>query len=38
MISSETGAKIYSLDMAMAYGNYFTAMYHNIDTIQEALG
>ena len=38
VISSETGAKIYSLDMAMASDSYFTAMYHNIDTIQEALG
>ena len=27
----------YTLDMAMS-GDYFTAMYHNIDTLKEALG
>ena len=38
IISAETGAKVYSLDMAMAGEDYFSAMYHNIDTIKEALG
>ena len=38
IISRETGAKIYMLDMAMAGEDYFSAMYHNIDTIKEALG
>ena len=37
VISAETGAKLYSLDMAMASETYFEAMYHNIDTIKEAL-
>ena len=38
IIARETGAKEYSLDMAMAGNSYFDAMYHNIDTIKEALG
>lgn len=38
IISAETGANIYTLDMAMAGDSYFDAMYHNIDTIKEALG
>ena len=38
IISRETGCKVYSLDMAMAGDSYFDAMYHNIDTIKEALG
>ncbi len=38
IISAETGAAVYSLDMAMAGDDYFNAMYHNIDTIKEALG
>lgn len=38
IIAAETGAKVYPLDMAMAADSYFTAMYHNIDTIQEAMG
>lgn len=38
VISAETGAKVYSLDMAMAGDSYFDAMYHNIRTIKEALG
>lgn len=37
IIAKETGAKIYSLDMAMSGDSYFEAMYHNIDTIKEAL-
>ncbi|MBQ9167036.1 MAG: zinc ABC transporter substrate-binding protein [Oscillospiraceae bacterium] len=38
VISAETGTQIYSLDMAMAGEDYFESMYHNIDTIKEALG
>lgn len=38
IISAETGAKVYALDMAMAGDSYFDAMYHNIDAIKEALG
>lgn len=38
IIAAETGAAVYTLDMAMAGESYFDAMYHNIDTIKEALG
>ena len=38
IIARETGAAIFTLDMAMGGRDYFTAMYHNIDTIEEALG
>ncbi len=38
IIAAETGAHIYTLDMAMSGNSYFDAMYHNIDTIKEALG
>ena len=38
VICRETGVKSYTLDMAMAGHSYFDAMYHNIDTIKEALG
>jgi len=37
-IAKETGVKVYTLDMAMAGDCYFDAMYHNIDTVKEALG
>ena len=37
VIAAETGANSYTLDMAMAGDDYFAAMYHNIDTIKEAL-
>ena len=37
IISNETGAKIYCLDMAISGEDYFTAMYYNIDTLKEAL-
>ena len=37
IIAAETGAKVFSLDMAMAGKDYFEAMYHNIDTIREAM-
>lgn len=38
VIVRETGCKSFALDMAMAGDSYFDAMYHNIDTIKEALG
>ncbi len=38
IIARETGCGSYTLDMAMAGDSYFEAMYHNIDTIKEALG
>lgn len=37
VVGAETGAKVYCLSMAMSDGNYFDAMYSNIDTIKEAL-
>lgn len=38
IIAAETGVGIYTLDMGMSDKNYFDAMYHNINTIKEALG
>ena len=38
VFARETGAGLYTLDMAMSGSSYFEAMYHNIDTIKEALG
>ena len=38
VIARETGCSVYALDMAMSGDSYFEAMYHNIDTIKEALG
>ncbi len=38
IISRETGCGSFPLDMAMAGNSYFAAMYHNINTIKEALG
>ena len=37
IIAAETGANIYQLDMVMSGNSYFKAMYHNIDTLKEAL-
>ena len=37
VISRETGVPVYALDMAMAGDSYFDAMYHIIQTLQEAL-
>lgn len=37
IISGETGAKVFKLDMAMSGDSYFDAMYHNINTLKEAL-
>ena len=38
IIARETGCESFCLDMAMAGNSYFEAMYHNIDTLKEALG
>lgn len=38
IIAAESGSKIYTLNMAMSGDSYFDAMYHNIDTVKEALG
>ncbi len=38
VIARETGCGCYQLDMAMSGESWFEAMYHNIDTIKEALG
>lgn len=38
IIAAETGAKVYTLDMAMSGDSWFDAMYRNIDTLKEALG
>lgn len=38
VISAETNAKIFTLDMAMSGNSYFEAMYYNINTVREALG
>lgn len=37
IISRETGASVFSLDMAMAGESYFDAMYRNLDAVKEAL-
>lgn len=37
LISRETGCTLYQLDMAMAGNSYFDSMYHNINTVKEAL-
>lgn len=37
IVSAETGVPIYSLSMAMGDSGYFESMYHNIDTLKEAL-
>lgn len=36
-ISTETGVNLYILNMAMSGEDYFAVMYHNIDTVWEAL-
>lgn len=38
IIAAETGANVFTLDMAMAGDSWFDAMYHNINTLKEALG
>ena len=37
VISRETAVSVFALDMAMAGDSYFDAMYHNINTLWEAL-
>ena len=37
IISNETGVSVYTLNMALSESGYFSAMYHNIDTLKEAL-
>lgn len=37
VISRETGVAVYALDMAISGNGYFSSMYHNIDTLKEAL-
>lgn len=37
IVAAETGTAIYPLDMGMSSNGYFEAMYHNIDTLKEAL-
>ncbi len=37
IIAAETGVKCYTLDMILSADSYFSAMYHNIDTLREAL-
>lgn len=38
IIAAETGVSVHALDMGISGNSYFEAMYHNIDTIKEALG
>lgn len=38
IIAAETGAGVFTLNMSMSDGDYFENMYHNIDTLKEALG
>lgn len=38
IIAAETDTNIFILNMAMTGEDYFAAMYHNIDTIKEAMG
>ena len=38
IIADETGTEVYALDMAMYGEGYFSAMYHNINTLKGALG
>lgn len=37
IIAAETDVPIYTLNMSMSESDYFESMYHNIDTIKEAL-
>ena len=37
ILERECGIRAFALDMAMAGDSYFDAMYHNIDTLREAL-
>ena len=37
ILQSETGVNVFTLDMAMTGDSYFDSMYHNINTLKEAL-
>lgn len=37
-VARETGIRVYALNMGMSGSDYFEIMYHNIDTIKEAMG
>lgn len=37
VVAAETDVSVFDLDMALSGDSYFTAMYHNIDTLKEAL-
>jgi len=37
IVAAETGCRVFALDMAMSGSSYFDAMYHNIQTLREAL-
>ncbi len=37
-VAAETGIGVYPLSMGMSEMDYFETMYHNIDTVKEALG
>lgn len=37
VIAAETGVQVFQLSMSMSGDSYFKAMYHNIDTLKEAL-
>lgn len=38
VIAAETGIPVFRLNMGMSEMNYFEAMYHNINTVKEAMG
>lgn len=38
IIEKETGISVFTLNMGMSHLNYFETMYHNINTVKEALG
>lgn len=38
IIVTETGISVFALNMGMSDKDYFETMYHNIDTVKEALG
>jgi len=38
VICAETGVSAFALDMGISGNSYFEVMYHNIDTVKEALG
>ena len=37
VVAAETGARLFTLDMAITGDDYFSAMYYNINTMKEAL-